>query len=478
MRLRLILIAEVIFAALLGACGGGATSSRSPSPTPPNPPAPVITITTESLPGATAGVSYTQTLTAAGGTLPLKWTTNKLLPQGLSLSEDGVFGGTSPVSDGGMDVPIRFCATDSATPANSTCKTLFFNVFGLRGSAGFGRVGIDIWQNANFGAYGGTEPIQWSLSGNLPPGVALRRNTASPDTREYELAGVPTQAGVFAFSITVSDSGFPSRGERVDYQLEIQPPYLQLQKSLLPPAAVGQVYDYGFPLVGGAAPFVWSLYDGQLQEGLHFDAANGRISGTPITPGYASFIVSIADSSPQPQTGEVRFWLLVTPNQLPIRNDSIANATPIYPGYYSASISPYGNGTEPQDQDYYQLTLPAGTKISIVLGATARTFRNPTLDPVVEIVDANSHRFSSCNDRYDDHPPPGIPISVDTSPDGFDDPCMNRIGDPINPFPFSRLEFRVPGSSGIMTFYLHVFDYFGRARPDMTYDLNVTLLSP
>ena len=51
---------------------------------------------------------------------------------------------------------------------------------------------------------------------------------------------------------------------------------------------------------------------------------------------------------------------------------------------------------------------------------------------------------------------------------------MNHGGDSAGGADKSaQLGFRVPGSSGPVTFYLHVFDFWGNARPDMFYILTV-----
>ncbi|WP_233597147.1 lamin tail domain-containing protein [Corallococcus sp. CA041A] len=58
-------------------------------------PAPVITTTTTRLPNATEGSLYTFTFTATGGTPPLTWSqAGGAIPDGLTLTEDGVLTGT------------------------------------------------------------------------------------------------------------------------------------------------------------------------------------------------------------------------------------------------------------------------------------------------------------------------------------------------------------------------------------------------
>lgn len=459
---------------LVSGCGGGGAPGSPPPSSPPPPPAIVIT-TPPSLPGGVAGVQYNLNFTAQGGNAPLKWdVVNSFLAPGFTLSQDGVLSGTLPVFYGGWDSQFTVRVTDSAAKPNTASKDFTLDFFGFEPtSIPTPQVGVDYSQSANFGAVGGTEPITWQLSGKLPDGLTFTKNPASPNTREYFLDGAPSTIGHYQFSIMATDSSLPARSETVSYAVDVEPPVLHLPHVLIPPGIVGQAYDFVFVHTGGAAPYSWNFSPtSPLPAGMQFDSVNGKLTGTPTAPGYASFALSLSDSSsPTQQHVQQGYWLLVTPNSLPLRNDTIGNATPIYyPGDYVASISPYSDppGTVSPDQDYYQLTAPAGTILSVGVGAgdSFRPFLMSTLDPVIEIVDANGHRFTTCNDPFDDNPPSGVPVAVDTTPNGFDDPCMN-IGQP------ARLVFQAPGSSGNVTFYLHIFDYRGDARPDMFYSFGI-----
>ena len=74
---------------------------------------PIITITPAALPETLAGVYYSQTITASGGTAPYTYVvTAGALPSGLALSSGGVLSGTPTVSGG-------FSFTVTATDANS-----------------------------------------------------------------------------------------------------------------------------------------------------------------------------------------------------------------------------------------------------------------------------------------------------------------------------------------------------------------------
>jgi Putative Ig domain len=468
----------LLLTGLLGGCGGGGTTTSSGKPS-PSPPA-GLKITTTSLSGAIVGVPYSTTLGADGGTRPYKWDAPRGLGQGWSLSEAGVLSGTHPLSYGGdCCLPITVRVTDSANPPESVTEIITLNIFGLLPTGvGAGRAGVQFEQI--FIASGGKAPISWTPSGTPPPGLSFREDSAAP-LRQYDLVGTPTEAGQYEFSITVSDSSSPRLSQTVDYPMQVFPPFLELPHAILPPGVVGQGYDYAFSFSGGAPPYSWSISinSGQLPSGLQLDTVNGRLFGTPTAAGYASLWMSLTDSSPPyPQHVNQTYWVLITPEVLPPRNNSIADATPIFPGTYDASISPYTDpsGSTGPDEDYYQLTARAGTILYVAVRprATSRPSDDSTLDPVVEILDAYGQRYTTCRDTYDDYVPPGLPIPLDSTPNEFDDPCMNHLlGPDFLPSHGAELSFQVPGDSGDVTFYIHVFDYRGDARPDMFYTLYV-----
>ena len=88
--------------------------SVAPAPTPP------LSITTTSLPSATAGSAYSATLSASGGTPPYSWrVVAGSLPPGLSLSTGGTISGT-PSSQGSSSFTVQ--VTDSTTPSPETAS--------------------------------------------------------------------------------------------------------------------------------------------------------------------------------------------------------------------------------------------------------------------------------------------------------------------------------------------------------------------
>lgn len=86
----------------------GCTSNPGPVPQPA-----ALTITTTSLPAASLNHTYTQQLTAAGGTAPYVWSVaSGSLPAGITLSSSGVLVGV-PTQQGAFSFTIQ--VMDSAT---------------------------------------------------------------------------------------------------------------------------------------------------------------------------------------------------------------------------------------------------------------------------------------------------------------------------------------------------------------------------
>lgn len=78
----------------------------------------------------------------------------------------------------------------------------------------------------------------------------------------------------------------------------------------LPSGNLSQAYRYTFQVVGGTAPFSWSVSNGNLPSGLSLDGTSGRLEGTPSATTVATFTVQVQDSNGQ--TASRTFNLIVT----------------------------------------------------------------------------------------------------------------------------------------------------------------------
>jgi len=211
------------------------------------------------------------------------------------------------------------------------------------------------------------------------------------------------------------------------------------------------------------------LVSGTLPAGLSLYPTAGLIYGTPTREETRTFVVQVTDTGPPVQTVTRELTLRIT-NSLG-RNDTVATATPLSNGTFRASISPYADpvtGPANPDSDYYELMADPGAVVTVETQAKRLVPESP-LDSVIEIVDSEGRRFTTCrNEGSSDGLQAG---TYDPTPTAFDDICANDDIE-IGVIQDSKLEFRVPGTVGTpVTFYVRVLDWSGNARPDLVYDL-------
>ncbi len=138
-------------------------------------------------------------------------------------------------------------------------------------------------------ASGGSAPYRYAVSsGALPPGLVL--------ASDGSLGGTPTQAGSFAFAITVTDSstGTGPFSASQGYTLVVGAPVLTVDP--LPVATGGQDYRVQLSAQGGAAPYAFSVGTGTLPPGLVL-SASGEVSGIPTAAGSYDFSLQVVDAN-------------------------------------------------------------------------------------------------------------------------------------------------------------------------------------
>ncbi len=260
-----------------------------------------LTITTGSpLPSGEVGVTYSLTLEASGGRLPLSWQLAVgLLPNGLSLSAtSGQIRGT-PTEAGTFVFAVEVTDADGITARKGF--SLIVDTASLRiltaSPLPNGKVGRPYLFRLT--ATGGIPPVGgWTISeGALPQGLTL--NSASG-----EISGVPSQPGMFGFTAQVSDSSLRSAAK--NFSLEVEAEFLTiLTDSPLPEAMVGAPFSDVLVASGGPRPFRWTL-NGTLPLGLALDEASGEISGVAAEVGTFDFIVQVTDSAASTDTESIR----------------------------------------------------------------------------------------------------------------------------------------------------------------------------
>jgi hypothetical protein len=463
-------LATVALSALmvLWACGGGSNSGGS-TPTPPSTPSLVIT-TDSGLPGTLEQHAYSATLTAANGVGALTWSISPISPtalfvDGLSIDpSSGLISGTVNFSG-----TAGFIAKVTDSASHSASKS--FNITASLPLAAPPPRNVTLGQYSDvrgifLGSFAGVQPLRFAVSsGPLPPGVKLRT-----PTENGEFIGIATTIGTFPVTVTVQDSFSPPEVVTAQITFDIIPAGLQLPSNALPATAyVNRSFNSNVVAIGGIPPYKYVRTHGTLPPGLNaIDQSTGQLNGTPTTAGSYVFEVTATDSNTPPQSVTTNFGLTIVAQRG--RNDTVATATPVDNGLVDATISPYIDppGTTPVagDNDYYKLVSLSGAMVHVETLAERR-FSTTSLDTVLEIVDGNNVQLTTCR------------LPNDTT-NNFSSTC---ISDDVssNPFvPDSGLDVKVPGSTNVATtFYAHVLDWRGDARPDFRYALNVSgLVAP
>ncbi len=313
-----------------------------------------LTITTGTLPAASACAVYSATITATGGTGSYTWSATGV-PQGLTLNpQSGVLSGTPPAAGSyTMTVTVRDAANATAV-VNLTLQvgapSLALTTTALPG----GRVGASY--SGSLAATGGVAPYTFLAWSDGVPGLSVAAASGA-------LSGTPTQQGTFGSVFAVRDS--TSCQVLKTLPITIQPPLLTITTPQAPQGFQNELFGAQFQSSGGAGNTrTWSIATGFLPGGLTLNAASGLVSGTPTVAGSFPFELRVSDGS---QQATKAFTIVILP-PLVITTQALPDGSLC--SSYSAALAATG-GVPPYA--WSAVGLPAGLSINAQTGLISGT---------------------------------------------------------------------------------------------------------
>jgi large repetitive protein len=427
---------------------------------------PALSFQTTSLPDSARGLNYSGTVAIVGGRAPYSLlVATGALPDGVSISPTPYGNSFSltgvPTKDGVFQFKLE--VTDSYETQNAAIQSFQVRISDQMVLSGPNLAEILYNQSysTTFPITGGLPPYTWNMN-PVPPGFNF-------DTTKGILSSGSDPGGSTNSVISAHDSSNPPlTSNYLDFSMIVDPK-IKILTSSLPIVATGSTIWLGLATSGLAVPNQWSISSGSLPSGMNLSVIDGNatITGTPTQAGTYTFTVGVSNSNTGSlhQSTSQQLTLTVKDRGQTGRNDSTANATILSNISLLASISPYSDPSTPApDVDYYSLSAVPGSIVQVYASPNNDFLQPPepnSMQPVIEIVDANGTRYKTCNSSQ---PLPGQLYNL---------PCINNLPGSLY-LQGNYYSFQVPGSgTAPVTFYLRLSDERGDARPDFIYTLSV-----
>ncbi len=342
-----------------------------------------LSISTTSLPTATAGVPYSQTFAATGGIAPYTWSLGGgTLPFNLTLvSATGNLSGNI-LQQGSASFTVR--VTDSR---GSQAERLFTlqTQFTLSVTPHVFPIEQGQFFSSPVTVAGGRPPYRLTLLSGAPPAGI----TWNPATGTF--SGVTSSSiGQFSAVVQAVDSAEQSASSTILFNVtERGPAPLSLTPATLPNGTVGLAYGAGVGAIGGTLPYTFRISQGSLPPGVVM-SSDGSFLGTPSLAGSFTFGIVVNDGAGR-SAGQL-YTVTISQPSIPLSITTESVPSGVIGQSYAASFGATG-GRAP-----YAFSLAGDLPPGVVFTSNAGLVGTPTAAGTfrftVSVTDALSARAS------------------------------------------------------------------------------------
>ncbi len=312
-----------------------------------------LMINTASLPAATADVSYSAKLAAAGGIKPYTWSvTNGALPAGLSL--DPATGAISGKPTAPGTAILRVNVSDAEKPSVSASQGLNITVtvapLAITTVSVLPGLTSGMPYSVKLAADGGLTPYTWSITqGSLPAGLKLHAATGV-------ISGTPTSGSGSTFTAEVSDAQNPPATASATFSLSANTVTVSSpgDQTTIAGTAVSLQIAAGDSAAGQALTYSAT----GLPAGLS-NRSSGQITGLAVT---GTFNVTVTATDGTGASGSATFTWTVNPGTVTVT--SPGNQTTIAGTVVSLQLAASDTAATSAQFDWAATGLPAGLSIS------------------------------------------------------------------------------------------------------------------
>jgi len=217
-------------------------------------------------------------------------------------------------------------------------------------------------------------------SGTLPPPMLL--------STDGVLSGAPNSAGLYSFTVQVTDSLGYTSSKLFSIIIAANPPNIS-NTSTLTNGFAGSPFTQTLSADNGTAPYTWSIVSGTAPTGITLSSA-GVLSGLATSTGTFNFTVQITDAGQL--TATKLLALTIDPSPITITTGS-AMLGAVKGVAYSQAFAATGGAT-PYTWSFYNGTLPAPLVINANGTLTGIPTTPGTYNFTAQVLDNNNVIFA------------------------------------------------------------------------------------